>query len=200
MSEPSPGRPDSYAYLLGIYLGDGWVGPLRGTGRLTVSLDAGHPCVIDEVVAAVGAVLPSARVGVHRRDDTRCVSVYSHALAWLDLFPQHGRGPKHLRPIVLHAWQERVVDEHPWLFLRGLIHSDGCRTVNRFSVTLPSGRVAQYAYPRYFFSNLSNDILALFAATCDALGLRWTRSSHRNLSVAHRASVARMDEFIGPKT
>ncbi len=84
-------------------------------------------------------------------------------------------------------------------FLRGLIHSDGCRTVNRFKTKLPSGRVAEYAYPRYFFSNLSADIRGLFCEYCDKLGIRWTQSNHRNISVSHRHSVAALDEFIGPK-
>lgn len=96
-------------------------------------------------------------------------------------------------------WQRTIVDEHPEAFLRGLIHSDGCRSVNRFKTTLPSGRVAEYAYPRYFFSNLSSDIRELFCEYCDVLGIRWTQSNHRIISVSHRPSVARLDEFIGPK-
>jgi hypothetical protein len=63
---------------------------------------------------------------------------------------------------LLEPWQQEIVDEHPWAFLRGLLHSDGCRTVNRFSTRLPSGRVAEYAHPRWFFSNRSDDIRGLF--------------------------------------
>ena len=83
--------------------------------------------------------------------------------------------------------------------MRGLIHSDGCRTVNRFKTRLPSGRVAEYAYPRYFFSNLSADIRGLFCESCEQLGLRWTQSNHRNISISHRTSVALLDEYVGPK-
>jgi hypothetical protein len=56
-----------------------------------------------------------------------------------------------------------------------------------------------YSYPRYFFSNLSADIRGLFCEYCDRLGIRWTQSNHRNISVSHRRSVAALDEFIGPK-
>ena len=70
---------------------------------------------------------------------------------------------------------------------------------NSYSYLLPSGRMAEYAYPRYFFSNLSADIRGLFCEYCDKLGIRWTQSNHRNISVSHRHSVAALDEFIGPK-
>jgi hypothetical protein len=93
-----------------------------------------------------------------------------------------------------------IVDRFPEQFLKGLIHSDGCRCVNRFKTKLPSGRVAEYEYPRYFFSNLSSDIRALFCEYCERLGVRWTQSNHRNISVSHRKSVAILDRFIGPKT
>jgi hypothetical protein len=111
-----------------------------------------------------------------------------------------GPGRKHKRPIVLAPWQRDIVERHTWQFIRGLIHSDGCRTVNRFSVRLPSGRLGQYAYPRYFFSNLSADIRELFCDACERVGVRWTHSNHRNISISHRASVALLEEFVGPKT
>ena len=129
----------------------------------------------------------------------RSVRVTAGSKDWPALFPQMGPGPKHERPIVLAPWQGEIVEAHPWPFVRGLIHSDGCRTVNRFKTRLPSGRVAGYAYPRYFFSNLSADIRGLFCASCERLGLRWTQSNHRNISISHRASVALLDENVGPK-
>jgi hypothetical protein len=56
-----------------------------------------------------------------------------------------------------------------------------------------------YAYPRYTFSNVSDDIRGIFCDTCDALGIEWRRMNAKNISVAKRASVARLDEFVGPK-
>jgi hypothetical protein len=109
------------------------------------------------------------------------------------------RERKHLRPIALEDWQQAIVDAHPRQFVRGLVHSDGCRTVNRFTTKLPSGQVAEYAYPRYFFSNLSADIRRLFCEACDALGVRWTLSNPRNVSVSHRDGVAILEEVVGAK-
>ena len=115
-------------------------------------------------------------------------------------FPQHGAGRKHLRSIVLADWQLELTHAHPESLLRGLIHSDGCRAVNRFQTRLPSGRVAEYSYVRYFFSNLSSDIRRILADHCELLGIRVTQSNHRNLTISHRTSVAILEQIVGPKT
>lgn len=54
--------------------------------------------------------------------------------------------------------------------------------------------------PRYHFCNASEDIRAIFGRACDVLGVEWRQNNARNLSVAKRASVAILDEFIGPKS
>ena len=115
-------------------------------------------------------------------------------------FPQCGPGRKHDRQIVLADWQLELSRAQPERLIRGLLHADGCRSVNRFSTKLPSGRVATYAYPRYFFSNLSADIRRIFCDHCDLLGIRWTMSNPRNVSIANRDSVALLDAFVGPKS
>jgi hypothetical protein len=51
-----------------------------------------------------------------------------------------------------------------------------------------------------FFSNMSADVRGIFAEHCELLGLRVTQSNHRNLSVSHRASVAVLEELVGPKS
>jgi hypothetical protein len=113
---------------------------------------------------------------------------------WIYLFPQHGRGTKHHRKIELAGWQDEVVRDAPKAFLRGLIHTDGWRGVNRVHV---KGR--DYMYPRYQFSNRSDDIRRLFTDACDLLGVAWRRWTRYHISVARRESVAYLDTFIGPK-
>jgi hypothetical protein len=196
-----PPRPSTYAYVLGLYLGDGCL--YEASPRCTVlqiRLDRAHPQIISEAADAVAGLLPPAST-VHVYEDRQCFSArvqasYQH---WREVLPQHGHGRKHTRPIVLRPWQDVVLQRAPQAFLRGLIHSDGCRTVNRFKTKLPSGRTAEYAYPRYFFSNRSADIRGLFCDYCDHLGIRWTQSNPRNISVSHRDSVALLDSFVGPK-
>jgi hypothetical protein len=46
---------------------------------------------------------------------------------------------------------------------------------------------------------MSADIRALFCEACDRLGVRWSQSNHRNISVSHRASVGILEDVVGPK-
>lgn len=182
--------PAAYAYLLGLYLGDGYLARhRRGVRKLRVSLDSKYPGIIAEAAEAMRAVMPGRTAGVQRFGGH--VEVYSYARRWACLFPQDGPGVKHERTIALEPWQWVHVECVPQMFLRGLIHSDGCRSIN-------TGRNGWRA-PRYSFSNASQDILGVFRQTCDLLGLRWT-SAPRVVYVSRKADVARMDEFIGPKT
>jgi hypothetical protein len=186
-----------YVYLLGLYLGDGTLAYNGRSYQLRLTLDARYPQTVEAAASAMQTVVPHGRV--HRRARRGAWIVESGWKDWPELFPQHGRGKKHSRAIALAGWQRALADEHPEQFLRGLIHSDGCRVVNRFTVDLPSGRRSEYAYPRYFFSNLSPDIRRLFYDYCEGVGVQWTQSNSRNISVADRHSVAVLDAFIGEK-
>ncbi|MFJ5528409.1 transcriptional regulator [Streptomyces sp. NPDC093261] len=193
----SPEAPAAYAYLLGLYLGDGCISPhRRGVYFLRVVLDRAWPGIIDACEEAMRAVRPSN--SVFRVGRQGCIAVSSSSKHWPCLFPQHGPGKKHERRIALEPWQQDVVDAHPWEFIRGLIHSDGCRTTN-WTTRLVDGERRRYEYPRYFFSNLSRDIVQLFTDTLDRIGVEWRLANARNISVARKASVALLDEHVGPK-
>jgi hypothetical protein len=71
--------------------------------------------------------------------------------------------------------------------------------VNRVRTRRADGRLVEYAYVRYFFSNQSADIRQLFIEHCALLGVRVTHPNPRNLSVSHRDSVAVLETVIGPK-
>ncbi len=190
----------SYSYLLGMYLGDGCVQSTGSSYQLVVACDAAYPRIIDECWAAMLLTLLPRRVQCNPHRTQRCVRVLGSSKRWPEAFPQHGPGRKHERPIVLEPWQRDIVDAFPREFLRGLLHSDGCRTINRFTTRLPSGRAAEYAYARWFFTNRSADIRALFCASCERLGIRWTQSNPRNISVSRRSSVALLDSFVEAKS
>ncbi|MEJ8647446.1 helix-turn-helix domain-containing protein [Streptomyces sp. MS1.AVA.3] len=203
--EPVPQPPkdaEAYAYLLGLYLGDGCLSkqPRRRGYALRIACADAWPGLIAACRDAVKAVRPTNSVCVIQREG--CVMVTSYSHHWLCMFPQHGPGKKHERPIVLEPWQQQIVDAHPWDFLRGLIHSDGCRITNWTTRTV-GGKRKRYEYPRYFFTNMSTDILRLCTDTLDKVGVEWkpARQSRRaqNISVARKSSVALMDRHIGPK-
>jgi hypothetical protein len=178
-----------------MYLGDGYiVRGAKGVYRFIVALDGAYPGLIAECAASIEAIVPGAAPYRQRRANSRCVWVVKWWKHWPCLFPQHGPGRKHERPIVLTNWQKTLVRQYPELFLRGLLHSDGCRFTNpvRHGDELDT-------YPRYNFTNASADIRKLFCDTCDLLGIEWRVMNARNISVARRRSVARLDEFVGPK-
>jgi hypothetical protein len=57
----------------------------------------------------------------------------------------------------------------------------------------------RYAYPRYFFTNTSADILQIFRDACDVIGVPYRNSKWNTVSIARREGVAALDSFIGPK-
>ncbi|HEX6076217.1 MAG TPA: hypothetical protein VFZ32_13250 [Micromonosporaceae bacterium] len=158
---------------------------------LRIACTAAYPGLVDACEQAMRATLAKS---VQRVPKQGCVMVQACSMHWPCLFPQHGPGKKHEREIRLADWQQRIIDESPKPFLRGLFHSDGCRAMNQVTV-----RGKRYAYPRYFFANESTDILGLCAAALDRVGAKWRLNRRNSLSVARAGSVALLDTFIGPK-
>lgn len=180
-----------YSYLLGFYLGDGALSRHRGdVYRLRIVTDSRYPKIIAECAEAIRAVMPKNRVLIQNLP-YRAVVIGCYSKTWPLLFPQHGPGRKHERKIELAPWLEEIVDRFPREFLRGLVHADGCRVLNR---------VNGKDYPRYFFDQVSGDIRRLFCEACDRLGIEYTWSRWKTVSVARSRSVALLDEFVGPKT
>lgn len=186
--------PPEYGYLLGMYLGDGNIfGHSRRSFSLRVTMDVTYPGIVAETYAALTSIRgrpPRMRPVA----DAGCLQLVSYWRSWPCLLPQHGPGRKHTRRIRLAEWQRELVAADPRPFLRGLVHSDGWRGLNRVRV---KGR--GYAYPRYQFSNRSADIKRLFCWACELLAVEWRRWGRHHISVARRDSVAKLDEFIGPK-
>src|SRR5258708_9706074 len=138
----------AYAYILGLYLGDGTIQRAGRSLRLTVSLDSRYPGIQASCAKAMELITghPAARRTRQGRDD-----ISSYGIHWTCLLP-HGRGRKHRRDVVLADWQQDLADRYSVDFVRGLIHSDGCRYLNK---------VGGRAYPTYSFSNRSMDIHGL---------------------------------------
>jgi hypothetical protein len=181
---------ESYVYLLGMYLGDGYIAAHhRGVYGLRISLDVRYPQIIESCETAIREVAPANRVG--RVNYDTWIELCCWSKMWPCLFPQHGPGKKHQRSIRLTDWQQKLVDRWPHRLIRGLIQSDGCR----FQDTGRGG----WSCARYAFVNRSDDIRTIFCRTCDQMGVRWTASGASRIYVSRKADVAFLDRFIGPK-
>ena len=200
---PSPTLPEpcaDYAYLLGLYLGDGCISRAsakdKPVWKLRIICADAWPGLIRECGRAMSAIRPLSTVSTQQH--VGCTEVISRSRHWPCLFPQHGPGKKHNRTIELQSWQQTIVAGHPGHFARGLFHSDGYRGINRVHAHLADGD-RWYEYPRYLFTNESADILRLCSETLDQLGVAWRFSRRNAISVARREAEARLDEFAGPK-
>lgn len=190
-------RPE-YAELLGWYLGDGYISlGRREVYNLHVYNDARYVQLNAHIIDLMATVKPGSK------PHTRCVPgavvttvSWKH---WPCLFPQHGPGRKHERSIVLAAWQEDVVRAFPADFLRGLFHSDGARVKN-WATRVVAGEKRRYDYPRWQFSNRSEDILGLCCWALDLAEVAWRRSGPWTVSVSRRDAVVALDALIGPKS
>ena len=131
--------------MLGQYLGDGHLVTSARVPVLRISTCTGYPEIHEKLVAAIAATGVCRPGLVRLAGTTRAVNVQSYWMHWPCVLPQHGPGRKHERAIVLTRWQQDLVDADPWPLIRGLIHSDGCRAINRVRV---DGK--RYSYPRYF--------------------------------------------------
>jgi len=170
--------PDSWAYahLLGLYLGDGCIssGP-RGVYSLRITCCDQYPVLMDECEESL-RFIRGGHVG--RVRSVGCTDVKAYSKHWPHLFPQHGPGPKHKRPILLEPWQRDIVEAQPGRFLRGLFHSDGCRVTN-WTTRPVGGCIKRYEYPRYFFSNASADIRGLCCWALNRVRLPWRDVTQR---------------------
>ena len=178
-----------YAELLGLYLGDGHLSAMPRTWRLRLYLDSRYAEVVAESKALLDRSFGGNSVGTDLRHQGRMtvLRVYSSHLPCL--FPQHGPGKKHERPIILEQWQQQAIDASPWRFLRGCIRSDGCSFLNR---------TGPYVYLSYEFSNRSSDILDLFGRTCESVGVEYRRY-WKAIRVYRRPSVALIEANVGIK-
>jgi len=188
------GRPmaftsDDYAELLGLYLGDGYLVRMARTWRFRLYLDSRHNQIVQDSRALLQRCFPHNEVGTVFGHEGRMtvLSVYSSHLPCV--FPQHGEGMKHLRRIALEEWQQEIVDDAPWSFLKGCIRSDGCSFINR---------TGPYEYLSYDFFNCSQDILGLFCRTCDQVGVEYRRYA-KHARIYRRPSVALMEAHVGVK-
>jgi hypothetical protein len=179
---------EAYAELLGWYLGDGHLARgRRDVYQLNVINDRRYVVDNARLRHLMATVKPGGRP--HTRLVPGAVITTVSWKHWPCLFPQHGPGRKHERPIAL---------DHPGAFLRGLFHSDGSR-VRNWATRPVAGVTKRYDYPRWQFVNVSQDIRELCCWALDLVDVAWRQSNWNCISVSRCEAVARLDALIGLK-
>jgi hypothetical protein len=72
--------------------------------------------------------------------------------------------------------------------------------VRNWATRRVAGEVKRYDYPRWQFTNVSDDIRELCCWALDLVEVPWRQSNWNCISVSRREAVARLDALIGPKT
>ncbi len=195
----------SYAYVLGLYLGDGCIVDTHrdGVQDLRIFQDVKYSNLIAEHIAALSVLYPTNKPAILATSrNVSVVHVYSslHTL----YFPQQGAGLKHNRNVALLPWQQDIVNRHPAALLRGLIQTDGCRY---------NHRVGKQIYVKYNFTNCSKDIVDIVQNVSQLLGLtptihsrpsvsptgKLTGATKHTLTYNKRADVKILETIIGAK-
>jgi hypothetical protein len=72
-----------YVYLLGLYLGDGYIAHgRRGVFCLRITLDSRYPKIISECRDALDALFPAKSARVAKRRESQCVDVSMWSKHW----------------------------------------------------------------------------------------------------------------------
>lgn len=166
----SEDRRKAYSFILGEYLGDGCIRTMpRGVYRLDIYNDRKYEGLNQLIETRMKSILPDNKV-TRLPHGSNCwdIAVYSKNLPVL--FPQIGKGKKHLRKIELTPWQLEIVDAYPHEFIKGLLYSDG-------SIYQHSHDNGKYVYLCYHFINKSRDIVDYYTRSLKQVGItkkpRW---------------------------
>jgi hypothetical protein len=82
-----PADSFSYAYLLGLYLGDGHLVQTDRSWQLIVSLDGAYPEIVEECRDAMVLTVPQRVPRLRTRPTDACIRVASMGAMWRELFP-----------------------------------------------------------------------------------------------------------------
>lgn len=212
MKNPLDGKDElfreRYAYLLGIFLGDGCLSKdKKNVYRIRVSCDAKYTGIIQKIQSTIEHILPNNKVGlvIHEMNKgiPSCIDVCCYSKDWVLLFPFYKPGRKHTYKIQLEEWQERIIKDYPKEFWLGLFHSDGSRYISTQKPCKKHSNI--YSHTCYNFTQKSKDIMNLFIWCSGLLGLE-TKARMRSdgscyvVSIYKQKYVAFLDTFAGAKT
>ena len=180
---------NEYSYILGLYLGDGYIDEMPRTWRLRFFLGAKYIELNEFAVNQLKKIFPQNKVNPHLHPNHDMITIYVYSKKIPSLFPQFGKGMKHTRKIKLMKWQEEIII--PKFLIMGLFHSDGCYYMRKINGV---------KYPAYDFRNESDDLHKIFKKYCEVLGINSIFSTKpKNAHVYKRDDVKKLVEIIGTK-
>ena len=183
------GIENEYSYILGLYLGDGYINQMPRTWKLRFFLNGKYEELNNFAVNQLKRIFPENVINPYRHPKHDMITIYVHSKKIPLLFPQMGEGMKHTRKIKLMKWQEEIII--PRFFIMGLFHSDGSYYIRNQN---------DIKYPSYDFRNESDDLHNLFKKYCEILGISCTFSTKpKNTHIYKRDDVNMMLEIIGTK-
>jgi hypothetical protein len=71
--------------------------------------------------------------------------------------------------------------------------------MNNYSTRVVEGRPIRCYYPRWQFTNNSQEIRDWCCEALDMVGIAWRQSNWKTISVARRNDVQRLDDLLGLK-
>lgn len=167
----------AYNYILGFYLGDGYIDQMPRTYRLRLAIDIFQKNVIEYCYKELKKLFPKNSINIidNLKENLVNITVYSNKLKYL--YPQSFEsGKKHNRKIELSKLQIECIDYEN--LLKGLFHSDGSFYFRKYK-----SKDTVKIEPAYNFVNSSRDILDLFCLCLDKLNIVY---SIRNKTEKHR--------------
>jgi hypothetical protein len=172
---------NTYSYLLGLYLGDGYIVKMDRTYRLRIYNTVQYDNLNKYIICELQKMFMKNKVNYVNFKTYLSIYVYSNNLPIF--FPQHGSGKKQDREIVLFDWQKEIIS-YKHLFA-GLLHSDGSIYFER-------------TYKMCDFTNKSEGILSIFKLCSLKLNLNYTVTKDR-IHIRNRPNMKWIDENIGDK-
>lgn len=175
-----------YSYILGLYLGDGYINKPPRTYRLRIYMDNQYQELNNYVIKSLKILFPNNKIKKYKKKNCNVdiINVYSNSIK--EIFPQHGLGRKHERKIELQDWQKEIIS--PTHFIQGLFHSDG------------SYYISQKKYENYSFTNKSLDIKNLFIDYCKMIDVNVTFKNLNFKNIYVYKDSKKLKELIGTKT
>ena len=162
------------AELIGVVLGDGYIGQHERTQVLRVVSNSNNQGFIDRYVSMIERVF-SKQPAVAKRKNSECVNITIYQNNIADRLSLHV-GAKTHRPYTLPNW---IVNSRQFKlrFLRGLYETDGCVAYHP----------ATYTH-KFIFCNVNQSLLDLvFMLLCE-LGFHPTKTK-RNVQLSRKAEV-----------